>query len=166
MHCTTTKQRIVAFQDAELSPGEHTRVQEHLAVCSDCQNDEKRLDRVGPLRLDIPLPAYQAMHEVTDPDLVWHLASTRPLGTDSAPWDGWLTQHVEVPNWWLVAAAALLATTIGWAVSTSASLGEANAELASRATSAPTAIVSPGAEVPADQFRAASWRASDDPVYH
>ena len=166
MQCTAIQQRLVAFQDSELSPGELVRVQEHLASCSTCRSDQRSLDRIGPLRLEIPIHATRAMHEVTHPDLIWELAASRPKSTSVEPWSRWLTREIEVPTWWVLAAAALLATSIGWAASSSVSLDRSAVARAARAPSPPSAVMAPGAEVPANQFRAASWRASDDPVYH
>ena len=166
MHCTAIQQRLVAFQDAELSPGEHVRVYEHLATCITCRSDHRSLERIGPLRLEIPVHALRAMHEVTHPDLIWELAASRPETSYTTPWKKWLNRGIELPTWWVLAAAALLATSIGWAASTSASLHFSTTELATRATPPPATVMAPGSEVPANQFRSASWRASDDTVYH
>ena len=56
MRCRSVKERLVAWQDRELSPGEEAQVTEHLAQCADCAARERALWAVEPEdRLLVPI---------------------------------------------------------------------------------------------------------------
>ena len=48
MRCRSIKERLVAWQDRELSPGEEAQVAEHLAQCADCAAQERALSGIEP----------------------------------------------------------------------------------------------------------------------
>jgi hypothetical protein len=77
----------------------------------------------------------------------------------------WLDRDVELPAWALLAAAALFAATIGWAMSTHASLDEARAQLADRATPSDHGAAVAPIELRGDQFRPASWQPGEEGTY-
>ena len=61
MRCRTARRLLVAFQDEELSPGETTRVAEHLETCASCRDEEASLRAVTPASLHL-------VHSTEEPD--------------------------------------------------------------------------------------------------
>jgi predicted anti-sigma-YlaC factor YlaD len=168
VHCNAVRKRLVAWRDAELSRGQHTRIGEHLRMCSECSQTERELQAATPIVPTHLPPVLQAkLDAATAVDVVLAAAGnpTHNRWPDPPAWRRWLIIDVEVPRWAALAAAALLATTLGWAWQTSSSLDLARAELASRATSPIQLPVAGDNGMSGDQFSPASWQPPDDGGY-
>ena len=128
MRCDEVRDRLVAWQDAELSPGEATRVEEHLAGCADCRLRERRLAAATPRpellrpRLDrrVPPDLLASLAERVSAEVV--LAEARRV--DPAPEvpparavGAWLRSEARVPMGWILVYAALLFGAIGFGLS-------------------------------------------------
>lgn len=57
MRCRSAQRLLVAYQDGELSPGDKSQVQEHLASCPHCVQREQALADVTPKPLSAVRPA-------------------------------------------------------------------------------------------------------------
>ncbi len=168
MTCNEVRPLLVAYQDAELSPGELTLVREHLSGCSTCANHEAALAAVTPepflqhdpvdlahkwARLDAAIE-----HELDHPHV--HPVQ-RPL-SDRA-WDSLATEWPLSTGSVLAYAAALMLVAL-W--------GAANwkhaqdLEMALAATAAPP-IAAPSAPdpdvIPAVDFRPVAYTPDEAP---
>lgn len=173
MRCAAVQSRLVAWQDEELSPGEHVRVTEHLESCADCRAAEARLipvDLSDALEIPPELAARLAAATQVDHLLAEAERADRRSPFPPAPWyRRWTTEVVEVPSWMLLAAAATLFLTAGWAVQMTwayeSSMAETQALIAERAEpNAEPLEVSP-IDLPADQFQPASYQPGEEQGY-
>lgn len=173
MHCRAVQHRIVAWQDDELSPGESVQVAEHLASCSSCAAVEERL-RLPPLEdaLVIPPEIQARLAAATRADVLIAEARREDRATPfpaEAWWRRWLVDAVEVPGWTVLAAAALLTLTAGWAVQMtlaySGAQAEAEAAIAARTIPAAGTLETRPGDLPPDQFQPASYQPGEDHGY-
>ena len=168
MQCNAVSQRLVAWRDGELSPGERVRVSEHLRTCGPCRAREQVLASATPYPPLFLHPAVATrLRERTEIDVILTAADDpqrTPRFTDlSHP--SWFSGEVEVPRWIALAAAFLLASALGWAWQSHTSLEEAHAELARRAADSAPAQAEPAQPLPADHYRPAAWQSSEDPTF-
>ena len=164
MHCAAVQKRIVAWQDAELSPGETVRVSEHLQGCTACRSIERRCAAATP-RVDLRVPrAIQSRLLIaTRTDALLALAAQRPHRKRISSLSfRWLHREVEVPRWGIMVAATALALTLGYALQTSRSLDAAHAELAVRATSVPSSLHTDPVILPPGHYQPASYQPTED----
>jgi anti-sigma factor RsiW len=145
MACSEVSERLTAWQDRELSPGEHALVSEHLERCERCRVRERRLARATPG----PMPKlHREVQEAlwTKLDAALDEAALRP----ATP--GAVRRPLPVPSaFQLVYAAALLAAVLwGW-------FNHVTAQNLQAALDTERARHVPSAEIPADQFRPVSF---------
>ena len=74
MNCRFARPRLVAYQDHELSPAEHARVRDHLAVCKACRRKEAQLARITPSPV---LVANWRALKWAPPETLWETAQQR-----------------------------------------------------------------------------------------
>lgn len=166
MHCAAVQSRLVAWQDEELSPGEHVRVTEHLEQCPDCRAAETRLGSIDLSdALEIPPHLAARLAQATSPELLLAEAARadRASPFPKAPWHRrWTTEVVEVPSWMVMAAAAALFLTAGWAVQMTwayeSSVAETEALMAERTEPSTEPLQITPVDLPADQFKPASYQ--------
>lgn len=144
--CSEVGERLVAWQDHELSPGEMVLVGEHLERCQGCRVRERRLAAATPGPLprvprDVQADLWAKLDAALDD------AAGRPAAPSLPPVRPW-----RVPSALQVAyAAALLAALVwGW-------LNHVNAQNLQAALETERARHVAGAEIPADQFRPVSF---------
>lgn len=142
MHCRAVKQRLVAWRDAELSPGESVRVQEHLKGCASCRELDARLVAVTPAPFAV-LPPLSADAERS---LARALDETE-VDCAPEPWLPALDWSALTPH---MAWAAIVLMCLGWGASRHATATALQAKLDAR--SAPPETVLDGSG-----FREASW---------
>lgn len=157
MRCRHVHERLVAYQDRELAPAEHTRVQEHLDGCEACAQLEQRLRQVTPkafLDLEPSASQWAALDERLDQE--WDRVERSPRLRTSA-WH-WVWEEARLPPGAVVAYAAMLFLAVAWGAKnwyTAQQLQVALAEQVGPATAA-APPVGPGAIEP-DHFVPASW---------
>lgn len=110
MSCAWVEQRLVAWQDGELSPGEHTRVGEHLETCRSCRRLERDLARVTP-RPAAPVPSEATAALFARMDAALARAWDEPAPAPVLP--RWAAP-IGMPGATVVAYAALLLLTVAW----------------------------------------------------
>ena len=155
MRCRAVTRRLVAYQDRELSPGEHTRVEEHLATCARCRDLEARLAAATPVPALHPgaadLAAYHAQLDAAI-EAEWANPQRPAAPPPLVDWQD------HLPTRRTVAWAAAMLLTLTWGLSNWWTARELRAELAERATTP-----APWTEtIPADQYRPASWSPDRD----
>jgi anti-sigma factor RsiW len=171
MQCEEVEERLVALQDDELSPSEREQVVEHLDHCHACRGLERRLRLATPFPGLVVPPHIQArLDDRLDTSVLLELAD-RP--SQPAPRGAvararrWLDAETEVSRVVVLAAAAMLVTTLGWGVTNWWSLAHLQAEMAQRAEVViPPARTASGAEIPAEQFRPAAYTPEEEEVFH
>lgn len=144
MSCIDVRDRLVAWQDEELSPGETVLVAEHLDGCAACRDQERGLARATPRPfLQIPAAmdraALDRLHRALDVAAVTPAPRARP--------------RPALPDLSRFAYAAILMTAIGFGLYQWSSARRLEAELASRIE---TPV--PSAAIPGDQYMPASWK--------
>ena len=162
MNCRATRKRLVAFQDGELSPGERSQVSKHLAGCATCRHLERRLGAATPEPfLWVPEEHQVALEAALDASaLAAHDGEPRTL-----QWS-WLSRRTHLPAGAVLAYGALLVLALMWGVGNwleARSLQVALQELHVGAPVGTELGVAP-LEIPADQFRPASWTPESDVV--
>lgn len=165
MQCSWVIDKLVAFQDDELSPGECTFVGEHLDGCDACSEHEIALRDVTPEPfLEIPPEVLAQMAAAIDQAVADELASPkRPMAPSL--WTRstrWLRKDRDTPNGALLGYGLVLAACLSWGVSNWFAVQALQAEV-ERPTIAHTTAGDPaGAIVPSDQYQPASWTPEDD----
>ncbi|MCB9687643.1 MAG: zf-HC2 domain-containing protein [Alphaproteobacteria bacterium] len=156
MECHEVRDRLVAWQDGELSPGETVQLEEHLDGCSDCRRHERRLADATPRpellrpRMDQRVPAHilAALADRVDADSI--LAAARRPEPAPPPHASrvasWLRAEARVPRGWMLVYAAVLFGAIGFGLSSLWS-----------PTAPPPARVGSIDDIPAGQFQPASY---------
>jgi anti-sigma factor RsiW len=151
MNCTAVRTRIVAWQDRELSPGEHVLVAEHLGSCAACRNQERRLAAVTPEPfLHVPPRIEADFYDRLDRavEAAWaHPAPPQPPSMVAR-----MRQTIPIPFTSAILYAVALLAALGW--------GGWNwwtARGLEQALAARPAIEPPVTTIPAEQFRPASW---------
>ena len=164
MHCRGVRRRLVAFQDGELSPGEHTQVRDHLGRCEACARLEQRLAQVTPrpfLELDPELQETMWGRLDAAIDAAFRHQQSLPRPSRVQVWWRWLTEETTVPTGAMLAYAALLLVAITWGAHNWWTAQQLQLALDRRDGAAPVQVVVP-AEIPADQFRPAAWVPEED----
>jgi hypothetical protein len=146
LSCAEVNERLVAWQDRELAPGEQVLVGDHLDRCERCRVRERRLARATPGPMPRLSPEAQAK--------LWHRLDAGLAEAARAP-----ALPAAAPPWrWprptaaqLGYAAALLAA-LGWGWFNHVNAKQLQAALATeRARHVPAAII------PGEQFRPVSY---------
>ncbi|MCA9489164.1 MAG: zf-HC2 domain-containing protein [Myxococcales bacterium] len=156
MECHEVRDLLVGWQDAELSPGETVKVEEHLETCAACRRHEQRLSDATPRperlrpRLDQRVPPHvlAALADRVTADTILAAAQRpspvrAPAGTRVA---SWLRAEARVPRGWMLVYAAVLFGAIGFGLSSFWQPG----------APAP-ALASTNDGIPAGQFQPASY---------
>jgi anti-sigma factor RsiW len=154
---------LVAFQDGELAPSEHTQVREHLDQCVACANLERRLEEVTPrpfIEVDPELQdtMWRRLDAAIDAAFRRHAALPHPSRLEL--WWRWLAEETTVPTGAMLAYAALLLVAITWGAHNWWTAQQLQLVLDRHDASAPVQVVVP-AEIPADQYRPAAWVPED-----
>jgi anti-sigma factor RsiW len=117
MRCDEARDRLVAWDDGELSPGEATQVAAHVRGCLACAGHAAALRAVTPRpRPVVPADVLARLHARVDPDVVL-TAAARPAPPTSfgAGVRGFLRREAQVPMGAVLAYAAVLALAVGLA---------------------------------------------------
>jgi len=159
MQCAWIQDRLVAYSDGELSPGEATRVGEHLDGCEDCADLGARLLAITP-EPHLQVPPEILAQLASQVDQAVHAALDEPVqplpATATTRWARWLRRDRDVSNGQLVAAAVVFAMLGGWGLSNWMALpGPSTNTVATAAPSGPVTIDS-------DQYEPASYRPDED----
>lgn len=165
MNCGAVTSRLVALQDAELSPGEAVRVREHLAVCPSCRVIDARLAAVTPEPpLELPPELRARMYAQLDRALddAWKNPAREPLPARRGRWLAWLTDPWSFSSGTVFGYGALLVLAFTWGLSNWFAARELEAAMAANAQIPETAS-GPAVTIPAEQFRPASWTPPEEP---
>ncbi len=139
MNCREVQTRITAWQDQELSPGEHTQVTEHFRRCAPCRSLEARLARVTPKPfLDAPETDWSRLEDAIDEE--W----ARPHAPAAPRW--WQRTH-SLPRGAVALYAAALFGALLWGVH-----GWRSAQ-----TPSPNTAAGPVVPIPSEDYRPAGW---------
>lgn len=120
MHCAWVQDRLVALSDGELSPGEATRVMEHLDDCEECALLDLQLREITPEpHLDVPPEVMANLARVVDAAVQEALDEPvyAPPPTMATRWSRWLRRDRDVSNGQILAAAIVFAMLGGWGLS-------------------------------------------------
>jgi hypothetical protein len=150
MACTEVSEKLAAWQDRELSPGEQVLVTEHLDRCERCRVRERRLSRANPGPM--PRLSREVQGELwTRLDAALDDAASRPAAVPAPA-----RRPLPRPSAYQLAyAAALLAAILwGW-------LNHMTAQNLQAALDTERARHTPSAEIPADQYRPVSFVPGD-----
>lgn len=180
MRCAWVEQRLVAWRDDELSPGEATFVMEHVDRCPACAALDARLQDATPDPWLAPPPDVLArMHAALDAAIEResNAEATRPAprsvvnASRIGRWARWLRRDRDLSNASAIGYVALLAACFGWGLSNwmaiETSAPGSMPEAAQASVSAPTDPrdmdpAASGAAIPAEQYRPASWSPRDE----
>ena len=121
MDCRTVRDRISAWEDQELSPGEASQMADHLAHCSECLAFSQRIQEQSRWLADLPP---QALPELDDPDF-WKPMDDRlaqeldrleqgSLSVEEENASLWRQRRFSVPLPAVLAYAAALALAVWW----------------------------------------------------
>lgn len=152
MDCAQTRDRMVAWRDAELSPGEHEFVTRHLADCPRCAALEAELAAATPAPRRVGVPARH--HARFDVDALLAEADREPA---PAPLAARISEAARAA--WRWEARVTAPAAVAYAAALALALGVA---LAGWWSDAPTPIVvdaSPA--LPASAYAPASYAAPD-----
>jgi anti-sigma factor RsiW len=120
MRCDEVRERLVAWDDGELSPGEATQVGEHVRGCRACAARGEALRSVTPVAPQWAVPDHvlRALHERVTGDVV-HAAAAPPEVPDPivVRLHRFLRREAQVPMAAVVGYAALLLLAVSLAVS-------------------------------------------------
>jgi anti-sigma factor RsiW len=162
MRCEEVQDRLVAYDDQELSPGEHSQVAEHLRGCADCRALH------ADLRAVTPRP-HAVVPEALMVDLQLRLEAL--LDADPGP----AAREPEAPApWWQAETRVPAAVTLAYAAAFmlvamwGAYQWKAHQDLRLALTATPDSFIVAGAEpasaptvaeplVEGAHFRPASW---------
>ncbi len=165
MRCTAVQQRLVAYQDQELSPGEQARVSEHLNRCIRCQAEEDALFSVTPRpELVVPQHVQEHLQEAVDADILWALALQRPPPTVGTQWARWWSRDAQFSRTAVFAYAAILLCAVSWGMTNWWTVSKLEAEIARQET-IETIATPPGTDIPAQQYRPAAYTPDEEGGY-
>ena len=163
MHCSWVQDRLVAFSDGELSPGEATFVAEHLDGCDDCEQLELRLAAVTPQNaLEIPPEVMARMAQAVD-DAVFEALEqplVAPPPTVRTRWTRWLRRDRDLSNGAAIGYGLLLAACVGWGLSNWIAYQELQQEMMLATPVAVSAPTSP-ATIDSNDYEEASYRVDE-----
>ncbi|HHO50444.1 MAG TPA: zf-HC2 domain-containing protein [Deltaproteobacteria bacterium] len=159
MRCREARDRLVAFQDGELSRSEREQLVEHLTGCTRCRELEQRLRAVTPAPepLQPPLHVQRRLRLALDVDTILTAAGDRPEVTAPGPIERllrWLRRDLELPAAAAVAYVVILAAALGWGASNWWSLSTLQQQRYA-ATHGPATQDSPA--IPAEHWRPAAY---------
>jgi anti-sigma factor RsiW len=120
MRCHEVRERLVAWDDGELSPGEATQVDDHVRTCPACAAHGNALHGVTPRPSALHVPAHilAALHQRVDVDVVLaEVARQRDPDPVVVRLQRFLRQEAQVPMVAVVAYAAVLLLAVSLAVS-------------------------------------------------
>jgi len=166
MRCHAVQQRLVAYQDDELSPGERTRVDDHLRECARCQADEDAIFAATPRpQLVVPWHIEQRLRDEVDAEILWALAQVRPAPQSLAiRWRRWWNRDTQLSRFTAAAYAILLVGAVTWGGLNWWSLSVLEAQIA-RPEIVDTRDRTPDANIPAEQYQPASYSPNSDDQY-
>jgi anti-sigma factor RsiW len=155
MWCVEVRDRLVAWADGELSPGEATQVEAHVRTCATCARHDAALRGVTPRpRLVRPPPeVMRRLDRALDVDVLLARAAREPAPEALAVrMQRFLRHETSVPRAGVLAYAALLlfavsVAAVGWW----------------GAAPAPTVADVPST-LPSEQYEPASFRPSAGPA--
>lgn len=152
MNCAAARERMVALQDGELSPGMAVRVGEHLASCSACRELEVCLRASTPIAgPGLPMALRQSAWQKIDRAIGEAWSQPAPVELPMT-WSDRLAERVPLPAVAVAGYAAALVFALTWGASNWMTARHLEAEL--QATRTPVVRIT---DVPADQYRAAAW---------
>ncbi len=144
MGCREVRDRLVAWQDDELSRGEAAQLEDHLRSCAECRRKERALADARPE--PGPEAVRAALDVRLDVDLLLAAARTPPAApTPIERLRAWMGREARVPMGLVVAYVAVLFAAIGFGLS------------ALLPGSPPATTLTDVQPIPADQFRPAAW---------
>lgn len=159
MHCSWVQERLVAFADGELSPGEATFVGEHLDGCEECATLDAALRDVTPApSLAVPPEVLARMAAAVDEAVMAALDEpivAAPPGM-AARWGRWLRRDRDLSNGAMLGYGILLAACVGWGVSNWIAYQELQQEITNARPVAAAAPSSP-ATIDSDDYEPASY---------
>ncbi len=169
MRCSWVQDRLVAFADDELSPGERVFVAEHLQACDACASLDVRLRAASPEpALIVPAGMLASMAAQVDAAIEAELAAPEqhaappPAGLATLPGVAragrWLRRDRELSNGAMVAWGLLFAACFGWGLSNWMAVPDPTAPAAPTYTAAP----SPSAEIDSEHYRPASYSVDEE----
>lgn len=119
MRCEEVRERLVAWDDGELSPGEATQVDEHVRSCRACAARDEALRAATPSapQWSVPDHVLRALHERVTGDIVLAAAALPEANVPVAlRLHRFLRREAQVPMAAVVAYAALLVLAVSLAV--------------------------------------------------
>lgn len=142
MRCQTVQERLVAWQDGELAPGEAVRVEEHLHRCPDCVVLEQKLAAATPEPfVQLPPLSFEDQRRLSE------VLDRTEVDAPALMWRPELDLQRLVPHvLWAAAVMAVLAWGLGNHFQAQALQAQIDA------APAPAPVVLDGAD-----FRPASW---------
>jgi anti-sigma factor RsiW len=155
MRCDEVRERLVAWDDGELSASEAAQVAAHARRCPSCAAHGEALRAVTPRlpALTVPDAVRRRLEERVDPARIF-AAAAQPEATQ--PWSNraraFLRREAQVPMPMVVAYAAVLTLAVSAAV-----VGWWSAP-------PPVAVAEQPSLVPAEQFEPASFTPAPDPA--
>jgi anti-sigma factor RsiW len=162
MRCSWVQDRLVAFADDELSPGETVFVAEHLETCEVCASMDARLRAASPRpALVVPAGVLDAMAAQIDAAIDDELSSPaqapEPSGLAALPGVAragrWLRRDREMSNGAMLGWGLLFAACFGWGLSNWLAVPADPTATTPTFTAAPT----PSDEIDSQQYRPASY---------
>ena len=156
MNCSETQSLLVAWQDGELSPGSSARISEHVTVCGTCREIEMRLRAATPLAgPGLPTDLRRLAWDRIDRALDLARATPTPVPPMSLTWFGSqvAAERVPLPFGAVVGYVVVLGLVLAWGTSNWWTASQLRAEVEGRRI----VVESPTSDLPADQFRPASY---------
>lgn len=152
MVCSEVRERLVPWHDGELGPSESALIEEHVSNCSQCASIDRRLQASMPQPPTCsPPPDIMARLDAAfDIDALLSAAQQKPRTAQLSVWGRgrlWLGQRTSVPIGAVMVYLLLLAASFAWGVS-----GRWE-----RSSPDSAALEGTTADIPADQFRPASF---------
>lgn len=152
MNCASARERLVALQDGELSPGEAMRVGDHLALCSACRELEGCLRAATPMAgAEPPIAMRRSAWLRIDRAIDEAWAHPAPVQLPMT-WADRMAERYPLPAGAVLGYAAALLFALTWGASNWVAARHLEAEL--QEARSPVARIT---DVPADQYRPAAW---------
>lgn len=156
MDCHEVEDRMAAWLDAELSPGEAELIARHLEHCPACAATMRRMEAQAFPRLHLPDVGAPGFWDRMD--AVLDREQERRVEAEAAPAaraasGGWLRGEVRLPRATLLAYAALLVLAVGvaaWQGARATMATSSLAELELRVEREQRLAASPRAELPVE----------------
>jgi len=162
MHCAWVQDRLVAFADQELSPGEDSFVAEHISHCADCRELESQLRECSP-EPSIAIPPEVLNKLAMAVDLAVSEEFDRPTvpvePASTTRWARWLRRDRDLSNGAMLSYGVLFAACLGWGLSNWVAVQELRAQ--TRAPSIFTAAPTRSSTIGVDQYVPASYSPED-----